>query len=270
MNSNAPNKRIKTNNEIQAVTETQSNTATNNNPPLYDNFTYNFVNGYTAFARNIVNGIFRPVTNITNNNTETNIVENEQDINILNINTNSTAPVEDEGIRINNVRISTNNTDDIRIVREEFNVQNNVVNNNENSEIEDSFVRFQLSFFYPVVNQEYIYDFYLDQTNNENRTVNESFEAVLAYFQNFIYDKQNKTITKEQLKKIKVIKYKKQNNSEECGICMDEYKVNERLRLLNCEHMFHCKCVDKWLLTQSNQCPICRKEVLVDVDKKTE
>lgn len=47
---------------------------------------------------------------------------------------------------------------------------------------------------------------------------------------------------------------------ETCVICMDNYKLNEGYRTLNCGHKFHKKCIDKWLLNGSVNCPICRKE----------
>ena len=43
----------------------------------------------------------------------------------------------------------------------------------------------------------------------------------------------------------------------ECNICMtNEVK---RLLLLNCNHLFHSDCIDKWL-KQSNTCPYCKVE----------
>lgn len=41
-----------------------------------------------------------------------------------------------------------------------------------------------------------------------------------------------------------------------CAICFDEYKTNQIIKLLECNHYFHEKCVYK-LLT----CPLCRKNI---------
>ncbi|XP_004208046.2 uncharacterized protein LOC101241731 [Hydra vulgaris] len=47
---------------------------------------------------------------------------------------------------------------------------------------------------------------------------------------------------------------------ERCVICMCEYAVEEKLRILPCAHEFHSECVDQWLETSST-CPICRHVV---------
>ena len=45
-----------------------------------------------------------------------------------------------------------------------------------------------------------------------------------------------------------------------CAICMQQYKVNDELRILPCGHEFHCECVDKWL-PMKKICPLCRHDV---------
>eukprot|EP00485_Elphidium_margaritaceum_P001705 CAMPEP_0202692984 /NCGR_PEP_ID=MMETSP1385-20130828/7217_1 /ASSEMBLY_ACC=CAM_ASM_000861 /TAXON_ID=933848 /ORGANISM="Elphidium margaritaceum" /LENGTH=447 /DNA_ID=CAMNT_0049348601 /DNA_START=32 /DNA_END=1375 /DNA_ORIENTATION=+ len=45
-----------------------------------------------------------------------------------------------------------------------------------------------------------------------------------------------------------------------CAICMQLYKVDDELRILPCQHEFHCECVDRWL--QMNvKCPLCRHDI---------
>lgn len=46
-----------------------------------------------------------------------------------------------------------------------------------------------------------------------------------------------------------------------CGICREEYKLNEYIRKLNCNHIFHKKCIDKWFKNNSN-CPNCRHDLI--------
>lgn len=62
-----------------------------------------------------------------------------------------------------------------------------------------------------------------------------------------------------------------ENNSElfdlfgetgECVVCQEDLKDGERIRLLkNCNHKFHMKCIDPWLLRKS-ECPLCRKSII--------
>ena len=48
----------------------------------------------------------------------------------------------------------------------------------------------------------------------------------------------------------------KNNNS--CPICLEKYEVGKYKRVLPCGHVFHKKCIDKWL-KKKLVCPICRK-----------
>ena len=50
-------------------------------------------------------------------------------------------------------------------------------------------------------------------------------------------------------------------NKECCNICCEDYITGQYKRTLPaCNHIFHKKCVDKWLKSKSN-CPICRNEL---------
>lgn len=53
-----------------------------------------------------------------------------------------------------------------------------------------------------------------------------------------------------------------------CQICLSDFEFNEECRLLsNCKHVFHRECIDQWLTTGRNSCPLCRSEG-VKKDKK--
>ncbi|MCJ1355592.1 MAG: hypothetical protein MMC33_005584 [Icmadophila ericetorum] len=46
---------------------------------------------------------------------------------------------------------------------------------------------------------------------------------------------------------------------ERCLVCLDEYESEEEVRQLsNCAHVFHRICIDHWLTTGRNSCPLCR------------
>lgn len=66
------------------------------------------------------------------------------------------------------------------------------------------------------------------------------------------------TATKESMKKSEVLRAKIADESCECAVCMNNFVRSQKLRMLPCEHKFHTKCVDKWLLECSNRCPVCR------------
>ena len=57
------------------------------------------------------------------------------------------------------------------------------------------------------------------------------------------------------------------SKNEKCTICQDEYRDNDTIRLLSCEHIFHTDCVDNWLTQHSHKCPCCRKEATTYIAK---
>ena len=56
-----------------------------------------------------------------------------------------------------------------------------------------------------------------------------------------------------------------ENNKEkyigkECNICMDEYKTDNIIIRLGCNHIFHKDCIKHWLCNERVTCPVCRKD----------
>ncbi|RHZ51553.1 hypothetical protein CDV55_103213 [Aspergillus turcosus] len=48
-------------------------------------------------------------------------------------------------------------------------------------------------------------------------------------------------------------------DGERCLICLSDYEAAEELRqLTKCKHIFHRDCIDQWLTTGRNSCPLCR------------
>lgn len=43
-----------------------------------------------------------------------------------------------------------------------------------------------------------------------------------------------------------------------CAICLDGYDVDNRVRVLGCEHVFHTACIDPWLRRGRPTCPLCQ------------
>ncbi|KAG0220965.1 hypothetical protein BGX31_010330 [Mortierella sp. GBA43] len=54
-----------------------------------------------------------------------------------------------------------------------------------------------------------------------------------------------------------------------CLVCMSEYEEGENMRALKCKHGFHQECIDKWLTTGANKCPICRAAAVVTESETT-
>lgn len=43
----------------------------------------------------------------------------------------------------------------------------------------------------------------------------------------------------------------------DCTICMEELESDERAKQAPCGHVFHSKCISRWL-SLHNSCPLCR------------
>lgn len=56
--------------------------------------------------------------------------------------------------------------------------------------------------------------------------------------------------------------------NEKCVICYDNFKKNEKVGMTGCFHIFHYKCILKWIKSKKESveapyCPICRRKLLI-------
>ena len=72
----------------------------------------------------------------------------------------------------------------------------------------------------------------------------------------------NKGLTKEKINKIPIIYFKKSysKDNNKCIICQDDFRENEKVKKLSCEHLYHINCIDQWL-KKEKKCPFCNKEI---------
>lgn len=75
-------------------------------------------------------------------------------------------------------------------------------------------------------------------------------------------------LKKRDLRQIPVAVYGSGSGGEEipateCPICLGEFEKGDKLRMLpNCNHGFHVRCIDTWLVSHSS-CPNCRHSLLL-------
>jgi hypothetical protein len=71
-------------------------------------------------------------------------------------------------------------------------------------------------------------------------------------------------ITEDYLQKQQMIAMANDDSNDEsrkCMICIMDYEPGEQVRTMPCLHFFHKDCIDKWLLTRSNTCPVCKFDI---------
>ena len=51
------------------------------------------------------------------------------------------------------------------------------------------------------------------------------------------------------------------DDSEKCVICLDDYDYDNNIGKLECEHKYHQKCIERWLM-EKTICPLCKYNVL--------
>ena len=44
-----------------------------------------------------------------------------------------------------------------------------------------------------------------------------------------------------------------------CSACLESFNLREDISTTPCGHVFHTKCIEKWLQSGNSQCPQCRK-----------
>ncbi len=74
--------------------------------------------------------------------------------------------------------------------------------------------------------------------------------------------KGNKSLSSLDIKKY----YKCNKNDIDCSICFEKVSCKEFVRKLNCNHSFHKKCIDRWLVNSikndnSPSCALCRQTI---------
>ena len=52
--------------------------------------------------------------------------------------------------------------------------------------------------------------------------------------------------------------YRGKTTSDECLICMENFAVGKRIKVLKCSHEYCASCLDTWL-EKEKRCPVCSK-----------
>lgn len=61
----------------------------------------------------------------------------------------------------------------------------------------------------------------------------------------------------------------KQDIDTTCYICQEKLKKSEYKRSLTCDHVFHKRCIDKWInVYKKTSCPTCRENIFSTVHRQ--
>ncbi len=117
---------------------------------------------------------------------------------------------------------------------------------NSNSSLGDNYTTRFRSLFRPFTNQ--------------NNSLNEIINSTLNEPSQSVY----KNVMNDEAKKIiKIEKYKKEKYKDQCTcmITLNDFKNDDEIAVLPCNHIFNKIAIFKWLKTEDARCPICRTEL---------
>lgn len=69
------------------------------------------------------------------------------------------------------------------------------------------------------------------------------------------------SIMSSDIKKYKELEERKMT---ECTICFEEFIPEDDIRILDCKHYYHPRCIDRWLIGHSKRCPCCRVDIVIN------
>lgn len=101
------------------------------------------------------------------------------------------------------------------------------------------------------------------QTTTQNQTENINIETKKEL------KKKIKTLLENDLKGMKYGS-NEEKNEKICTICLEEFKTEDIVSVTKCQHLFHFKCISKWLNDNSTnlKCPNCNTNFIVNLESR--
>nr|BAT25231.1 symbiotic Der3 [Nitzschia sp. IriIs04] len=66
------------------------------------------------------------------------------------------------------------------------------------------------------------------------------------------------------------MEYPTPHDLDNCTICLEDFEPGERLMCLPCTHVFHTRCIGRWLTQRSATCPLCKIDLYESDDESEE
>ncbi|KAK8822710.1 hypothetical protein WA556_001603, partial [Blastocystis sp. ATCC 50177/Nand II] len=86
-----------------------------------------------------------------------------------------------------------------------------------------------------------------------------SYCFLRVYFSNRMIHKRTQEKLNRRVALIPCSRYHTSQPYPPCSICFEEFKENDPVSILPCNHCFHYKCITPWLGNKSVCCPVCKK-----------
>ena len=187
---------------------------------------------------------------------------NDQPINDQPINDHST-----NDQHINNQPINDQPINDPPINNNEINIPTNNEDINDIINFFDTFIsNYSNNIFLDRINQDLssIASEYIN-ISELNNTDYDDLPDLIDDNDNVInnYEDIKIVLNEDQFNKLDTFYYKDKccECSDECLICIENFENDSELLKLNCNHVFHKKCIKNWICNENNKCPICRIEI---------
>jgi len=68
-------------------------------------------------------------------------------------------------------------------------------------------------------------------------------------------DKMGNCCLKQQFKHATL----RENLVDDCSICLNNLKKEDKVLILKCNHLYHSECLLEWFNKDNNNCPLCRE-----------
>ncbi|XP_066938454.1 E3 ubiquitin-protein ligase RNF126-B-like isoform X2 [Macrobrachium rosenbergii] len=90
-------------------------------------------------------------------------------------------------------------------------------------------------------------------------------DAIITQLMNQLDGTGPPPLSRDQISQIPTVKITKEQAEQglQCSVCMEDFKEDEGVRQLHCEHCYHSDCIIPWLELHGT-CPVCRKLLLED------
>lgn len=104
-----------------------------------------------------------------------------------------------------------------------------------------------------------LYSWYLGSCSHvSNEHINRGLLVLASTMVNELRENTNPHLTEQQINTIPNISFNDSIHATmNCSICQDNFNMNETIKQLPCNHLFHSECIVTWL-QMNNTCPNCR------------